>query len=96
MYNIANKVLEDGLRVISSKSEIEGLNRNEQMVHLAFRASNKDPFNLLEDYSRTGAIKVPSSYRKTRSKAGEMFLVMQGIELLDGDVWGHRKDVNEY
>ena len=21
---------------------------------------------------------------------------MQGIELLEGDVWGHRKDINEY
>lgn len=21
---------------------------------------------------------------------------MQGIELIEGDVWGHRKDINEY
>ena len=87
MYSIANKVLEDGLRVISSKSEIEGLNRNEQMVHLAFRASNKDLFNLLQNYSRIRAIRVSGSYRKTRSNAGETFLVMQGIEIIDGDVW---------
>ena len=25
-----------------------------------------------------------------------MFLKMQGIDLLEGDVWGHRKDINEY
>jgi hypothetical protein len=25
-----------------------------------------------------------------------MFLDMQGISLLKGDVWGHRKDINEY
>jgi len=25
-----------------------------------------------------------------------MFLEMQGIKLLEGDVWGHRKDINEY
>jgi hypothetical protein len=25
-----------------------------------------------------------------------MYLKMQGIELLEGDVWGHRKDINEY
>ena len=24
------------------------------------------------------------------------FLEMQGIELLEGDVWGHRKDLDEY
>jgi hypothetical protein len=25
-----------------------------------------------------------------------MYLEMQGIDLLEGDVWGHRKDINEY
>jgi hypothetical protein len=25
-----------------------------------------------------------------------MFLEMKGIALLEGDVWGHRKDINEY
>jgi len=25
-----------------------------------------------------------------------MLLDMQGIPLLEGDVWGHRKDINEY
>jgi hypothetical protein len=25
-----------------------------------------------------------------------MFLEMQRIQLLEGDVWGHRKDINEY
>ncbi len=84
------------LRVVSSKSEIEELNRNEQMVHLAFRASNTDLFKLLQNCPRIRAIQVPGSYRKTLSKAGEMFLVMQGIEVIEGDVWGHRKDINEY
>ena len=25
-----------------------------------------------------------------------MFLKMQRIQLIEGDVWGHRKDINEY
>jgi hypothetical protein len=25
-----------------------------------------------------------------------MLLEMQGIELIEGDVWGHRKDITEY
>ncbi len=84
------------LRVVSSKNEIDDLNRNEQMVHLAFRASNTDIFRLLQNCPRLRAIQVPNSYRKTLSRASEMFLVMQGIELIEGDVWGHRKDINEY
>ena len=30
------------------------------------------------------------------AKAIHVFLEMQGIELLQGDVWGHRKDLDEY
>jgi hypothetical protein len=84
------------LRVVSSKNEIDELNRNEQIVHLAFRASNTDIFRLLQNCPRVRAIQVPASYRKTLSRAGEMFLVMQGIDLIEGDVWGHRKDIHEY
>lgn len=84
------------LRVVSSKNEIDDLNKNEQMVHLAFRASNTDVFKLLQKCPRIRAIQVPTSYRKTLSRASEMFLMMQGIELIEGDVWGHRKDINEY
>jgi len=32
----------------------------------------------------------------TFSKSMEMFLEMQRIQLIEGDVWGHRKDINEY
>jgi hypothetical protein len=84
------------LRVVSSRSEIEDLSRAEQIVHLAFRASNTDIFRLLQSCPRVRAIQVPPSYRRTLSQAGEMFLEMQGVELIEGDVWGHRKDINEY
>jgi hypothetical protein len=30
------------------------------------------------------------------SKAAQQFLEIQGVQLLRGDVWGHRKDIDEY
>jgi len=45
---------------------------------------------------RLRMIQVPPSYKKTMSNAIQVFLDMQGIELLEGDVWGHRKDLDEY
>ncbi len=84
------------VRVVSSKNEIPNLNPNERMVHLAFRASNVDFLNLMKICPRLRAIQVPPSYHKTMSKAIQLFLEMQGIELLVGDVWGHRKDIDEY
>jgi len=51
---------------------------------------------LAETCPKMEAIQLPKSYRRTVSKSIEMFLEMQKINLLEGDVWGHRKDINEY
>ena len=84
------------LRVISSRNEIPNLNPNEKAIHLAFRASNVDFLNLMQRCPRLRMIQVPPSYRKTMSNAIQVFLDMQGIDMLEGDVWGHRKDLDEY
>ncbi len=84
------------LRVISTRNEIPNLNPNEKTVHLAFRASNVDFLNLMQRCPRLRMIQVPPSYHKTMSNAIQVFLDMQGIEMLEGDVWGHRKDLDEY
>ena len=84
------------LRVVSARNEIPNLNPNEKMIHLAFRASNVDYLNLMQRCPRLRLIQVPPSYKKTMSNAINVFLDMQGIELLEGDVWGHRKDLDEY
>jgi hypothetical protein len=84
------------LRVVSERTEIPNLSPNEKMVHLAFRASNVDFLNLMQRCPRLRTVQVPHSYQKTMSNAIQVFLEMQGIELLEGDVWGHRKDLDEY
>ena len=84
------------IRVVSSKDEIASLSSDEQIVHLAFRPSDKDIFSLIKTCPGIKAIHVPSSYEKTISRSIRMFLDMQNIALLEGDVWGHRKDINEY
>jgi hypothetical protein len=84
------------IRVVSSRGEIFKLNSNERIVHLAFRPSNKDIFGLVETCPKIEVIQLPKSYMATISKSMEMFLEMQRIQLLEGDVWGHRKDINEY
>jgi len=84
------------IRVVSSREEIFTLNPNERIVHLAFRPSNKDVFGLVETCPKIEVIQLPKSYMATVSKSIEMFLEMQRIQLIEGDVWGHRKDINEY
>jgi hypothetical protein len=51
---------------------------------------------LVETCPKIEVIQLPKSYMATVSKSIEMFLEMQRIQLLEGDVWGHRKDINEY
>ncbi|MBW6517225.1 MAG: DUF1699 family protein [ANME-2 cluster archaeon] len=84
------------IRVVSSKDEIESLGQDEEIIHLAFRPSNKDIFSLVKACPGVRAIHIPNSYKKTVSKSIRMFLEMQNVKLLEGDVWGHRKDINEY
>jgi hypothetical protein len=84
------------IRVISSREEIFTLNPNERIVHLAFRPSNKDIFGLVETCPKIEVIQLPKSYMATVSKSIKMFLEMQRTKLIEGDVWGHRKDLNEY
>ena len=84
------------IKVVSSREEIYTLNPNERIVHMAFRPSNKDIFGLVETCPKIEVIQLPKSYMTTVSKSIEMFLEMQRIQLIEGDVWGHRKDINEY
>lgn len=84
------------IRVVSSKEEIDSLKSDEEIVHLAFRPSNKDIFKLIMKCPEIKAIHIPSSYKRTISSSAQMYLSMQNISLLEGDVWGHRKDINEY
>ena len=84
------------LRVISYKDEIVNLNSNEKMIHLAFRASNVDFLNLLQKCPMLRIIQIPPSYWKTMSNAIQAFTALQGIELIEDDVWGHKKNVDEY
>lgn len=84
------------IRVVSSKEEINNLDDKEQMIHLAFRPSNTDILLLVSKCPSVKALHIPPSYMKSISKSTRMFLEMQNIALLEGDVWGHRKDINEY
>jgi hypothetical protein len=70
--------------------------RATNIVHLAFKPSNKDVFGLVETCPKIEVIQLPKSYKSTVSKSIEMFLEMQRIQFLEGDVWGHRKDIKEY
>jgi len=83
------------IRVVSSREEIFTLNPNDRVVHLAFRPSNTDIFGLVETCPKIEVIQLPKSYMATVSKSIEMFLGMQRVQLLEGDVWGNT-DINEY
>jgi hypothetical protein len=76
------------IRIVSSKEEINSLEPNEQLIHLAFRPANTDIFSLLQTCPDVKAIQVPASYIKTISDSTRMLLDMKEIALLEGDVWG--------
>jgi hypothetical protein len=81
------------IRVISSKEEIFTLNPDENVVHITFRPSNKDIFELVEACPKIEVIQLPQSYKRTVSRSIEMFLRLKGIQILEG---GNRRDMDEY
>ncbi len=84
------------IRIISERADIETLAPNERIVHIAFRPSNADIFQIVEACPKIEAIQVPPSYFVSISKSIQIFLRMQKIQLLEGDVGGHRKDLHPY
>ncbi len=76
------------IRIVSSKEEINSLEPSEKLIHLAFRPSITDIISLVQTCPNAKAIHIPASYIKTISNSTRTFLDMQGIALLEGDVWG--------
>jgi len=84
------------IRVINSKNEINTLDRNEEIVHLAFRPSNKDILDIVQSCPNLNAIHIPRSYEKTVSNSVYMLLEMKKITLLNGDGFRDKSYINEY
>ena len=84
------------LRVIGNRAQINEINVNEDKVHVTFRPSGKDIFEIVERCPKLTLMHIPKSYTKTIACTSRMFLKMQHIELREGDVWGHRSDISEY
>jgi hypothetical protein len=84
------------IRVVSSREEISTLGPDERVVHMAFRPSNKDIFELVEACPKVEVIQLPQSYKRKISKSVEIFLEMRKIQFIEGDIWSHRKDMIGY
>jgi len=84
------------IRVVSCKSDIDDLTRNDQTVHISFRASSTDMFRLLQLSPRLRTIQVPPAYYRNMPQTSRVFLETQGVEIIEGDLWGYRKDIDTY
>jgi hypothetical protein len=85
------------IRTVKTKEEINLCRKDEEMVHFTFRPSNTDILSLVKLCPTIKAIHIPYCHMKTISDSTRMFLEMQGITLLEGDIWdGQKKDIIEY
>ncbi|MCQ1534365.1 DUF1699 family protein [Methanosarcina sp. KYL-1] len=84
------------IRVVTSRDEILSLEPEETAVHLAFRPSDRDLFNLLKTCPEIELLQLPASSYDGLSKFIRMYLTSSGIHLVKGDVSGHWHDLNNY
>jgi len=82
------------IRVISTKEEIGELSADERIVHCAFRPNYKDVHHILDMCPKLEAIQIPKSYYDTIAETVTLLLKDKKVELIEGDVQGHRKDVS--
>lgn len=86
------------MRIISKRKELKDMagDRSVKSVHMAFRPSNVDVLMMVKKFPNVQLIQLPKSYKSTLAKSMEMYLADQNIMLIQGDVWGHRKDISEW
>ena len=84
------------IRVVKSRDEIFGLETDEKAVHLAFRPSDRDLFNLIKTCPAIKLLQLPASSYDALSKFIKMYIASSGIQLVKGDVSGHWHDLNNY
>ena len=84
------------LKVVSSRNEIQNLNPNERMIHVGFQANNSDYLDLIQKCPKTRIIQVPFTNYGSLSQSILMFMDIQGIKMLEGDVLDCEKDQTDY
>lgn len=84
------------IRVISSKEEISSLSENDTIFHISFQPSTEDFMKLVQRCPEIKAIQLSPLRHKHTCESSLIYIKSKGIQLLNGKVWGHRRDMNEY
>lgn len=84
------------IRVLSKRDEIPDLKAEEVFLHIAFRPSTKDFFFIISKCPSLKIIQLPPSYHRFMSKSLKEYFVGTNVKLIEGHVWGHRKDLSIY
>ena len=83
---ITKCVEEENVMVISSREDIISLKNVRGIVHICFRPSNMDIFEIVRLCPNMKMIQIPGSYMKSISDSVKIFLDMQGIILREGTI----------
>lgn len=76
----------DKIRVIASREELRSLKNVMGTVHLCFRPSNVDIFELVRSCPGMRIIQVPTAYIGSISVSAKTVLNMRGISLKEGTI----------
>ena len=87
------------LLVISSRADLQKIEKPDKSVeniHIAFRPSGKDVVMATEKFPNIEMIHMPVSYGSTMAGFVMAFLDNKKIMFIEGDVQGHRQDIDAY
>lgn len=81
---------------MSNRDVINDLDPKDKYVHIAFRPRNDDIRAILVKCPKLKLIQIPKSYLANVAESTRNVLTLHNIQLIEGDVWGHRCDINKY
>lgn len=82
--------------VLSSSEDLNFLSSDEKIIHFSYRPTGNDIVTAFSKSSSLVAIQMPVSYSKNMASFIHTFLAMNHIRLIEGTLWGHRKDIYPY
>lgn len=93
---INEKIVQFNIYVIGGENDLYLVPEFVRRVHVTFRPTGKFVIKLMMKCKGLDVIQMPQSYCDNISISSKLILDKERINVIKGDVWGHRKDITEY
>lgn len=93
---VDDKIVQFNMYVIGRETDLYLVPEFVRRIHVSFRPTGKFVIKLMMRCKGLDVIQMPQSYCDNISISSKLILDKEEINVIRGDIWGHRKDITEY